>query len=462
MDSKEPRDWRNVPVYNLSLAHARKKGEEETFRASSEANNLCSKRIREALDSQRQGSIPMKECLLSLIRDFGWERVLYLLANSIQIAQGDLRISPDNTKWANEYRITPNLPKNEIDWRYLWDIRGDRARLDAFVTFTRSFESRVHFVEKQVAKREGAKEENMMRNVPLYKESASTARANNELNTFIQSNTANQSCAKDIEQAIADHWDGSRLSNGCALPLLEKYGEERFVFVLANTLQLKQHDGRFSKDNMAWAQAVKIEPTPREQPSERRYSWEIKSHPVKLDQFVEQARQEIEAISIRELPVYYEPVAYAMENGEMGPYWNSFHYNVDCAKELTEAIADHYDGYRLQAHAADAVLKKYGQERTLFVLANTIQLMRDDGRVSQANIQWADTIPIPHGTPDDDSNRRHFCIREHPGLFDLFVKITRKEIEEQSRLPLAEQLKRVMKEHTAPTHKEPKSRNQAR
>ena len=123
MDSQEHRDWRNVPVYNLSLAHARKKGEEETFRASSEANNLCSKRIREALDSQRQGSIPMKECLLSLIRDFGWERVLYLLANSIQIAQGDLRISPDNTKWANEYRITPNLPKNEIDWRYLWDIR---------------------------------------------------------------------------------------------------------------------------------------------------------------------------------------------------------------------------------------------------------------------------------------------------------------------------------------------------
>ena len=461
MDSKEPRDWRNVPVYNLSLAHARKKGEEETFRASSEANNLCSKRIREALDSQRQGSIPMKECLLSLIRDFGWERVLYLLANSIQIAQGDLRISPDNTKWANEYRITPNLPKNEIDWRYLWDIRGDRARLDAFVTFTRSFESRVRFVDKMLSQRE-VKKENKMRNIPLYKESASTARANNELDAFIQSNMANQSCARDIEQAITDHWDGSRLSNGCVLPLLEKYGEERVVFVLANTLQLKHHDGRFSRDNMDWAQAVQIEPTPREQPSERRYSWEISSHPVKLDQFVQQAREEIEAISIRETPVYYEPVAYAMENDEMGLYWKSFHCNVACAKELKEAIADHYDGYRLQAHAADAVLKKYGQERTLFVLANAIQFMRDDGRVSRANIQWADTIPIPHDTPTDDSNRRHFMIYEHPALFDLFVKVTRKEIEEQSRLPLAEQLKQVMKEHTAPKHKETKSRDQAR
>ena len=53
-------------------------------------------------------------------------------------------------------------------------------------------------------------------------------------------------------------------------------------------------------------------------------------------------------------------------------------------------------------------------------------------------------------------------IYEHPALFDLFVKVTRKEIEEQSRLPLAEQLKRVMKEHTAPKHKEPKSRDQVR
>ena len=88
--------------------------------------------------------------------------------------------------------------------------------------------------------------------------------------------------------------------------------------------------------------------------------------------------------------------------------------------------------------------------------------MRDDGRVSRANIQWADTIPIPHDTPDDDSNRRHFMIHEHPGLFDLFVRITRKEIEEQSRLPLAEQLKQVMKERTTPKHKETKSRDQAR
>lgn len=216
------------------------------------------------------------------------------------------------------------------------------------------------------------------------------------MDAFRASNKANTACVSDIEKAITQDWDGARLKDGCALPVIEKYGEARTSFILANTLQLKQRDGRFSEENMAWAQTVQIEKEPVDRPSERRFAWAITSHPVKLDMFVRQAREGIEAISIRETPVYSEPVAYAMENREMDPYWVSYRFNKACAKELEKAIADNYDGYRLKAHAADAVLKKYGQRRTLFVLANTIQLMRDDGRVSRANIQWADTIQIPH------------------------------------------------------------------
>ena len=296
--------------------------------------------------------------------------------------------------------------------------------------------------------------------VSVYKETGAYAREHNELDTFRASNAANSSCVKDIEKAIAESWDGARLKDGCALPVIEKYGEDRVMHVLANTLQLKQYNGRFSRENMAWAQMVQIEQTPREQPAERRYSWEIGSHPYKLDLFVQQAREEIEAISIRETPVYCEPIAYAMENEEMGPYWDSFRCNAACAKDVKEAIADHYDGYRLEKGAADAVIQKYGQERTFFVLANTIQLMRDDGRVSRDNIQWADTIPIPHGTPDDDSNRRHFMVREHPGLFDVFVKWTRREQEQKSRLPLAEQLKKAQRNAAPPAASAPRKKQE--
>ena len=178
-------------------------------------------------------------------------------------------------------------------------------------------------------------------NTPVYHESAEYARSAGELDQYRASRQANIDCKHDIEKAIAQGWDGVRLKDGCALPIIEKYGEARTAFILANTLQLKELDGRFSEENMAWAQTVRIEKEPVDQPSERRFAWAVSSHPVKLDMFVRQARDEIEAISIRETPVYSEPVAYAMENGEMDPYWISYRFNKACAKELEKAIRDH-------------------------------------------------------------------------------------------------------------------------
>ena len=100
-----------------------------------------------------------------------------------------------------------------------------------------------------------------------------------------------------------------KLKAGSAVPIIVKFGIDRIMYVLANTLQLKQYDGRFSRDNMALAQMVQIEQTPKEQPAKRRYFWEIGNHPYKQDLFVQQAREEIEAISIRKTPIYYEPIA---------------------------------------------------------------------------------------------------------------------------------------------------------
>ena len=89
------------------------------------------------------------------------------------------------------------------------------------------------------------------RTVPIYHETGGYARVHNEMDAFRASNKANTACANDIEKAIAQGWDGARLKDGCALPIIEKYGEARTAFILANTLQLKELDGRFSEENMA-------------------------------------------------------------------------------------------------------------------------------------------------------------------------------------------------------------------
>ena len=264
--------------------------------------------------------------------------------------------------------------------------------------------------------------------VPIYKESGLTARENNELDVFQASNAANKACAEAIEKALTENWDGVMLKDGCVQPVMEKFGEQRLMFVVANALQLHAMDGRFSRENLAWAQMVQVEPVATEDPAERRYAWDIHSHPAKLDEFAVQTRKAIEENAIRETPVYQEPYQYALDNGETIPFWDSHRCDIACRDAIDKAIDDHFDGFRLAESAPESVLRRFGMDRTMYVIANSIQLLRDDGRISQHNVQWATKVPVPHGNEQDDSLRRDFLVRSHPGLFNLFAKITRDQV----------------------------------
>ena len=264
------------------------------------------------------------------------------------------------------------------------------------------------------------------KSIPVYKDSPAAAREKNELDAYRASSAANRACAKAIKETINENWTGSRLKEGCVQPVMDAFGMDRLAFVLANTVQLRAYDSRFSKDNRAWAQMA-LAGADVVIPDDRRSAWKIDTHTILLNDFVQQAREAIENLTTLETPVYYESFQYATENEETGPFWESYNCNRECRHAIEEAIADHFDGYRLSEKATGTVLQKYGEERTLYVLANTIQLLRDDGRFSRQNIQWANAIPVPHGTEQDASLRRDFLIRSHPGLINLFTQFTRKE-----------------------------------
>ena len=264
------------------------------------------------------------------------------------------------------------------------------------------------------------------KSVPVYKDSPAAARERNELDAYRASSVANRACVKAIAETIKENWNGNRLKDGCVQPVMDAFGMDRLAFVLANTVQFRAYDTRFSKDNRAWAQMA-LAGADVVISDDRRSAWEIDTHTILLNGFTEQAREAIENLTTLETPVYYESFQYATENEETGPFWESYNCNRECRHAIEEAIADHFDGYRLSEKATGTVLQKYGEERTLYVLANTIQLLRDDGRFSRQNIQWADAIPVPHDTEQDASLRRDFLIRSHPGLINLFTQFTRKE-----------------------------------
>ena len=129
------------------------------------------------------------------------------------------------------------------------------------------------------------------RMVPLYTETAAYAREHGELETFRLSNRANEACKQAIERSIRENFDGMYLEKESALLVLHEFGRERMLFVLANTVQQKDYDGRFSTDNKAWAWKIPVRPSITGELDDRRLSWVVESHPAVLDGFIHLARK---------------------------------------------------------------------------------------------------------------------------------------------------------------------------
>lgn len=73
---------------------------------------------------------------------------------------------------------------------------------------------------------------------------------------------------------------------------MEKYGSERIAFVLANTIQQEAWDGRFSRDNKAWASEFPI-PENMANGIDLNRELIVSSHPAVLDGFVDMFRKEV-------------------------------------------------------------------------------------------------------------------------------------------------------------------------
>ena len=98
-------------------------------------------------------------------------------------------------------------------------------------------------------------------------------------------------CKEAIEQAISAHYAENRLDTEAAVKdVLEKFGTERVQFILANTIQHKNHDRRISQDNKAWAKTI---PMPEDSGASRHCVYLVVDgvNPGLTDLFIRQARK---------------------------------------------------------------------------------------------------------------------------------------------------------------------------
>ena len=139
-----------------------------------------------------------------------------------------------------------------------------------------------------------AEEEVALSDLPVYRENFDYARECREVETYRISLQANIACKEAIEQAISQSYDGRRLAEGTAAKVMNQFGAERVLYVLANTIQQKEWDGRFTYPNKEWAKTVSIPPNMDSLGMDRNYAIAVSSHPGLIDLFVTQARKEME------------------------------------------------------------------------------------------------------------------------------------------------------------------------
>lgn len=123
--------------------------------------------------------------------------------------------------------------------------------------------------------------------VPIYSHTASYAREHNELDAYRTSLNANLQCKEAIEATVREHFDGMYLSHDAARGVIETYGMERVMLVLANTVQLQDWDGRYSPRNKEWAKTI-----PNYNSDTVRVGYAVNSHPAVLNGFIDLVREE--------------------------------------------------------------------------------------------------------------------------------------------------------------------------
>ena len=134
---------------------------------------------------------------------------------------------------------------------------------------------------------------------------------------------------------------------------------------------------------------------------------------------------------LKKMEVYMQNASYARQHGEMAVYQRSNVANVACRNAIEEAIRQHFDGMRLDAHGAKKVLETFGAPRVLLVLANTVQQKAWDGRFSVENRKWAQTYELPVDEELAGDRRSTYVVQSHPAVLDGFIQQTRQLVQER-------------------------------
>lgn len=136
------------------------------------------------------------------------------------------------------------------------------------------------------------REEERLRDLPIYYHSGEYARENGELEKYRESRAANIGCRDAIQEAIKNHYHDNRLDPAAVSEVVEKYNYHRVLFVLANTVRQKDWDGRFSKNNKEWAATMYIPEDTDGFNGDRNTAFCVEARPTLVNGYIDMVREQ--------------------------------------------------------------------------------------------------------------------------------------------------------------------------
>ena len=137
------------------------------------------------------------------------------------------------------------------------------------------------------------KEAEALRNAPVYPYPREYAVENDELDKYRLSRKASIACKEAIEQAIGEHYANNSLDTVAAVKqVVDAFGYDRMMYVLAVTVKHKDWDGRISQSNKQWAASMPVFEDKTDGSADQNMFLVVdKAHPGLTDLFVREARK---------------------------------------------------------------------------------------------------------------------------------------------------------------------------
>ena len=185
--------------------------------------------------------------------------------------------------------ILMTLENNDFSFEQAWVLLSSSTPLaDVFKEFENRETDYMDVVRESMTSRANTIIDRHQ--APIYLHNAAYAEAHKEMESYTASLRINTACKNMIEDAIAAAYQDNSLKDvqEASKAVIDTFGFDRTMFVLANTIRMKSYDGRISPENKAWAQTIPICEAQRNIIVDR-------CNPGLLDLFTDQVRRDFAA-----------------------------------------------------------------------------------------------------------------------------------------------------------------------